>query len=166
MTETVAPSGDTTQDEAAVSRFIENFAQMFVEAGMPRIASRIIAALMTTDSGTMTAADLSELLRASPAAISGGIRYLVQVGLASRGREPGSRRDYYRVENNVWYQAMAQSGQLLVRWVTSLREGVEVVGSDTPAGLRFAESSEFFDFMRQELQLMMERWQERQASKG
>src|SRR5256885_1108722 len=45
-----------------------------VEAGMPRIASRIFVALVATDSGRLTAAELAEQLPASPAAISGGAR--------------------------------------------------------------------------------------------
>src|SRR3954451_24165897 len=94
-----------SRDPAAVSRYVERFAQVFVDAGMPRIASRIFVALVATDNSRLTAAELSEQLRASPAAISGGVRYLVQVGLVSREREPGSRRDHYRVDSDVWYQS-------------------------------------------------------------
>jgi DNA-binding transcriptional regulator GbsR (MarR family) len=151
------------RDPAAVSRFIERFAQVFVEAGMPRIASRIFVALTASDSGRLTAAELAEQLRASPAAISGGVRYLMQVSLVSREREPGSRRDHYRVENDVWYQAIAQRDQLLTRWTANLREGAQVLGEDTPAGARFAESVEFFEFMQKELELMLERWHEHRA---
>src|SRR5438067_9473989 len=95
---------DTTRDPAAVSRFIERFAQVLVESGMPRIASRIFIALVATDSGRLTAGELAEQLQASPAAVSGGVRYLAQVDLVSREREPGSRRDHYRVDEDIWYQ--------------------------------------------------------------
>ena len=82
-----ASKSTTARDPAVVSRFVERFAQVFVEAGMPRIASRIFVALVATDSGRLTAAELAEQLRASPAAISGGVRYLIQVDLVSRERE-------------------------------------------------------------------------------
>jgi DNA-binding transcriptional regulator GbsR (MarR family) len=158
-----ASKSTTARDPAVVSRFVERFAQVFVEAGMPRIASRIFVALVATDSGRLTAAELAEQLRASPAAISGGVRYLIQVDLVSREREPGSRRDHYRVDNDVWYHTIAQRDQLLARWTASLREGAEVLGDDTPAGARFAESVEFFEFMQKELNLMLQRWQEHRA---
>jgi DNA-binding transcriptional regulator GbsR (MarR family) len=154
---------EPTRDPAAISRFIERFAQVLVEAGMPRIASRIFIALEATDSGRLTSADLADQLRASPAAISGGVRYLVQVGLVSREREPGSRRDHYRVDNNVWYQTIAQRDKVLMRWTASLREGAEVLGDQTPAGARFAESVEFFEFLQKELQLISERWEKYRA---
>jgi DNA-binding transcriptional regulator GbsR (MarR family) len=155
---------DRARDPAAVSRFIERFAQVFVEAGMPRIASRIFIALVATDSGRLTAAELAEQLQASPAAISGGVRYLAQVNLITREREPGSRRDHYRVEDDVWYQTITQRDQLLKRWTDNLREGAEVLGSDTPAGSRLAESVEFFEFLQKELRQMTDRWQEHRAA--
>ena len=156
-------SKEPTRDPAAVAQFVERFAQVFVEAGMPRIASRIFIALVATDEGQLTAADLAEQLQASPAAISGGVRYLMQVNLVSRGRERGSRRDHYRVDNDVWYQTITQRDKLLERWTANLRDGAETLGPDTPAGARFAESAEFFEFMQHEVQLMLERWEKYRA---
>jgi hypothetical protein len=68
------------RDPEAVSRFVERFARQLVDAGLPRIAARIFAAILATDTSRLTAAELSAQLRASPAAISGGVRYLIQVG--------------------------------------------------------------------------------------
>jgi DNA-binding transcriptional regulator GbsR (MarR family) len=151
------------RDPAAVSRFVERFAHAFVDAGMPRIASRIFVALIATDTGRLTAAELASQLRASPAAISGGVRYLIHVNLVRREREPGSRRDHYVVDNDIWYQTFLQRDQLLARWTADLREGAEVLGEDTPAGGRFAESVEFFEFMQKELHQMLERWHDYRA---
>jgi DNA-binding transcriptional regulator GbsR (MarR family) len=163
MTETPASNHDTTRDPEAVSQFIERFAQAGVDAGMPRIASRIFVALQATDSGRLTAAELAEQLRASPAAISGGVRYLIQVNAVRRGREPGSRRDHYQVDNDVWYQTVTQRDQVMGRLTASLREGAEVLGAHTPAGARFAESVAFFEFLQKELRLIPERWEKYRA---
>jgi len=145
---------------AAVAVFVERFATVFVDAGMPRIASRIFVSLLATDSGRLTAAELSEHLQASPAAISGGVRYLIHVDMISRERDPGSRRDHYRVADDVWYETFTQRDKLLVRWISTTSEGVEVLGDDTPAGSRMAESVEFFAFMQKELQASLDRWRE------
>lgn len=45
-------------------------------------------------------AELATLLKVSPAAISGTVRYLSQVNLLSRESELGSRRDLYRVHDD------------------------------------------------------------------
>lgn len=166
MTEASTRRQDPTREPAAVSDFVERFAQVLVDAGMPRIASRIFVALLATDSGRLTAAELAERLHASPGAISGGVRYLTQVNMAIRGREPGSRRDHYRVDEDVWYQAITERDQLLARWAGSLREGAVVLGENTPAGARFAESVEFFEFLQRELALVSRRWDAYRAERS
>jgi DNA-binding transcriptional regulator GbsR (MarR family) len=146
-----------------VTRFIERFAAALIEAGMPRMASRAFSALLATDAGRMTAAELGEVLRVSPAAVSGAMRYLIQVNLASRERDPGSRRDVFRVHGDVWYEALMRRDQLLVRWEDTLREGIEVLGDDTPAGARMSETLAFFEFVGKELPELLERWRAHKA---
>ena len=128
--------------------------------------ARVFAALLATDSGRLTAAELAALLHVSAAAISGAVSYLVQVNLASREAEPGSRREHYRVHNETWYEAIARKDQVLDRCERSLREGIEVVGRDTPAGARIAETLAFFEFIQTELPAMLERWRVRKAELG
>ncbi|GAA3092083.1 hypothetical protein GCM10020254_41410 [Streptomyces goshikiensis] len=60
------------RNEEAVSRFVERFAAQLTEAGMQRMAARVFAQLLASDGGAMTSAELSEALRISPAAVSGG----------------------------------------------------------------------------------------------
>ena len=120
------------RDEAAVSRFTEDFASALVEMGVPRMPARVFAALLTSDSGRLTAAELAARLQASPAAVSGGVRYLIQVGLARREGEPGSRRHYYRVPDNCWDEVIGIRDRLMSRWTGVLRDGVGILGADTP----------------------------------
>ncbi|MFI6702822.1 GbsR/MarR family transcriptional regulator [Streptomyces sp. NPDC050509] len=148
-----------SRNPAAVSRFVERFAAVMTEAGMQRTASRVFAALIASDDASLTSAELSEQLGISPAAVSGAIRYLTQVGMAGRERDPGSRRDRYRIHNEVWYTTFAHRDTVLTRWESALREGTESLGRDTPAGARIAETAEFFEFLQEELMAMMERWQ-------
>jgi len=143
---------------ADVARFVERFAAALTEAGVPRMPARAFAALFATDTGRLTAAELAETLQASPAAISGAMRYLTQVDLASRQREPGSRRDLFQVHDDVWYEALVRRDRVLVRWEDALREGIGVLGTDSPAGARLAETLAFFEFVGTELPDLLERW--------
>jgi len=151
------------RDQQAVLRFVERFAGGLVDAGMARMPARVFAALLATDSGRLTAAELAELLQASPAAISGAVRYLIQLDMASRERELGSRRDSYSVRDDVWHEAIGRRDQLLTRWESNLREGLDALGSDTPAGARLAETLDFFEFVQKEMPAMMARWHEHRA---
>lgn len=146
------------RDPEAVSKFVEGFAAQLVEAGMQRMPSRVFAALLASDSGSLTAAELGERLRVSPAAVSGAVRYLAQQHMVSREREPGSRRERYRVSSNQWYEALTNRDAVLKRWEHALRDGVDSLGAATPAGRRLSETLAFFEFMEGEIALMMERW--------
>ncbi|WP_328749023.1 MarR family transcriptional regulator [Streptomyces sp. NBC_00285] len=146
------------RDQEAVSKFVESFAAQLVEAGMQRMPARVFAALLSSDEGTMSSAELGEQLRISPAAVSGAVRYLAQTHMVSREREPGSRRERYRVHGDQWYEALTNREAVLKRWEAALREGVASLGADTPAGRRMAETLAFFEFVEGEVAAMMERW--------
>ncbi|GAA1390389.1 MarR family transcriptional regulator [Kitasatospora putterlickiae] len=150
--------GQGAPDDGAVSGFVERFAAELAAAGVPRMPARIFACLMAEDSGVLTSAELSERLKISPAAVSGAMRYLTQVGLVSKEREPGSRRDRFRVLDDVWYESLTRRDEVLLRWVRVLREGETTVGPRSRAGERLAESADFFDFMIEELAGMLDRW--------
>ncbi|MGW1992527.1 GbsR/MarR family transcriptional regulator [Embleya sp. NPDC001921] len=150
------------RDEAEVTRYIERFASELADAGMQRMAARVFAALLAADSASMTSAELADALRISPAAVSSAIAYLSQVRMVHREREPGSRRDRYRLHDELWYETYGERDKLLSRFEVVLREGARSLGPDTPAGLRAQESADFFAFLQEEFAGVMERWRNRE----
>lgn len=145
-------------DEDAVARFVERFALALTDAGMPRMPSRVFARLLVAEDAKCTAAELAESLKISPAAVSGAVRYLNQVGMASRGRDPGERRDHYELASDLWYEIYGQRDRQFDSWIAIIEEGTVAVGPDSAAGRRLDESRRFLEFLRKELPLLMERW--------
>ncbi|MFJ5868606.1 GbsR/MarR family transcriptional regulator [Streptomyces parvus] len=158
MDERQADNGTDGDEAAAVSRFVERFAAQLVQAGMTRMPARVFAALLSSEQGALTSAELSGQLKVSPAAVSGAVRYLAQVNLVGREREPGSRRERYRVQGDQWYDALLERDAFLRNWQTTMREGVEQFGLDTPQGRRINDTLEFFLFLEKELGSLMQRW--------
>lgn len=158
-------SGQATagRDAEAVSRWVEDFVFALIQMGFPRMPARVFVALITTDSGRLTAAELSDALQASAAAVSGAVRYLIQLGLIRREGEPGSRRHYYRVPDNWWDDLLSARDSLMGRWTAVMREGAGILGTATPAGARIAESARYFEFLATEVPQVMRRWRERKA---
>jgi DNA-binding transcriptional regulator GbsR (MarR family) len=154
----------TETDREAVRRFVERFAAVLVEAGIPRMPARVFAALFATDNGSLTAEELASRLQASPAAVSGGVRYLTGVGMISREGVPGSRRHHYRVPDGVWDEVVSGRDRVLARWTAVLKEGIDVVGRDTPAGERLSDSVQYFEFVSAELPMVLARWREHKAA--
>ncbi|TYB69252.1 MarR family transcriptional regulator [Nonomuraea sp. PA05] len=148
----------TRADEGAIAGFRERFAQIMVESGMPRMAARVYAALLVTDSGRLSAAELADRLGAGAPAISGAVKYLVQVRLVERGREPGTRHDFCRIHEHTWSEFISQSDPTLVRIEAGSGEGTALLGLDSPAGRRLDETRRFFAFMREEIKESMAKW--------
>lgn len=159
---TQAPTDDSAdqgpgRDETAVSQFVERFSSVLVEAGWPRMPARAFVTLLASETAALTAADLAERLRVSPAAISGAVRFLLQLDLVSRDREPGSRRDLFRVDDDVWYHVVSRRLNSVARWGDQLNAGIAAVGADTRAASRLAEMSDLFEFLRAEIPAAMDR---------
>ena len=158
----------TLDDRApgATTHFVERFASVMTHSGMPRMASRVFAVLLAEDSGASTAAHLGEVLQASPAAISGAVRYLLQTRLISKEKRPGERQDTYQLYGGGWYELLYNRGPETKRWAEVARDGVDAVGPASPAGRRLADTADFFDFLAEEMGGLLDRWRARQNPGG
>ncbi|WP_246009636.1 GbsR/MarR family transcriptional regulator [Actinokineospora cianjurensis] len=144
--------------EDPLAHYVERFALLLSDAGMPRMPSRVFTRLLVTDSGKATATELAQALQVSPAAISGAVRYLEHVGMVTRGRDPGQRRDHYAVPDEAWFEAIMNRDKVLAAWSSAMADGAEMLGADSPAGRRMATSQRFFEFLRREMDELTERW--------
>ena len=158
-------AGRSERDPAAVRQFIERFTAILVQAGFPRTPARIFVALLTADSSSMTAAELGDLLQASPASVSGGARYLLQVGLITAEGEPGSRRQHYRMSVHVWQDMVSLRDRQFARWAVELQDGVQILGPASPAGERMAETIRYFEFISVEMAGLLARWKQQESGR-
>jgi predicted transcriptional regulator len=154
-----APSEEVSRDQAAVRAFIERFTTQLSQAGFPRTPARIFVALLTSDASRLSAAELGDLLQISAASVSGGVRYLLQVGLVTAEGEPGSRRLHYRMSTAIWQDVVRLRDRQFAAWAEELRQGVDVLGRTSPAGARLAETVRYFEFISREMAGLLARWQ-------
>jgi DNA-binding transcriptional regulator GbsR (MarR family) len=152
-------------NEEAARRFVEDFALVLTNAGFPRMASRVFSALLATQRGSLTATEIAEALQVSPAAVSGAVRYLMQVGMVNKGRQPGQRVDHYLIGDDLWYESIGQTDMIYRRLADNLDRGIEALGEDTPAGQRLRETRDFFLFLAKELPILVERWREQREAR-
>jgi predicted transcriptional regulator len=155
------PTGELAPEAAA---FVERLASDLMEAGMQRMGSRVFACLMVSEEDALTAAELAQRLQVSPAAVSGAVRYLAQVHLLSRERQPGSRRERYRLYQNTLYESLVNRDAVLKRWAQTLEAGMDVVPDGSAAHHRLAEMGEFLVFLESEMMGMLDRWRAHQAA--
>jgi DNA-binding transcriptional regulator GbsR (MarR family) len=152
------------RDEQAVRQFIERFAAVLAQAGVPPMPARVFVALLTADAPRLAAADIAGILQVSPAAVSGAVRYLLPIGLVTRETQPGSRRYWYRTPRDVWIEVSRLQDQVMSRWSQTLRDGLELIGPDSLASERIRDSIMYFDFVQKELPMVFSRWEEYRAT--
>jgi DNA-binding transcriptional regulator GbsR (MarR family) len=127
----------------AVRLFEERFADLLCQMGVPRMAARVLTCLYTTDSGSLTAAELVQRLRVSPASISKAVAYLVGLELVGRERDPGHRYERYAIGDDVWARAWSASARKNATWADIAQRGTEIFDPATPAGARLAQMTQF-----------------------
>ncbi|GAB2608700.1 GbsR/MarR family transcriptional regulator [Kribbella endophytica] len=149
------------RDDEAVQRYAEGFGNLLADTGWPRMSARVFAAILASEDGRMTSAELCEQLQASPAAVSGAVRYLLQMRLASREREPGSRRDVYVVQDNFWYESMMRQDRFLPRWEDILGQLIKVLEPGSDSHRRVSSTLGFLEFIQEEVDGISERWVKR-----
>ncbi|MGW1339648.1 MarR family transcriptional regulator [Kribbella sp. NPDC002412] len=142
------PAGPDTSpadgDRAVVQDFAERFAAMMVDGGVPRMAARVLAQLYTADSSSLTASELVQVLRVSPASVSKAVGYLEQVGMIHREPDPRRRLQHYIIAEDVWVHAWKVSARTNLNWAETAAEGAELLGPESPAGVRLGKMADFF----------------------
>ncbi|WP_433202745.1 GbsR/MarR family transcriptional regulator [Nocardia sp. CA-107356] len=158
-----APQPTTAESERARA-FVERLGGAMAASGVPQMAARVLAQMLISEKGVMTSAELADALQVSQPSISGAVRFLAQIGFVSRERVPRTRKDQYRIRDNVWETVLTLRNDSLDAWKTNLKYGVDTFGADTPTGRRLTEAVDFFDFVQQDMHGLIARWREHQRN--
>ncbi|WP_405805908.1 helix-turn-helix domain-containing protein [Streptomyces sp. NBC_00210] len=141
-----APAQAHGRDDEAVREYEEMFTTILMQSGLPKMMARVLTCLYITDAGSLTASELVQRLQVSPASISKAITALESMTLIRR--EPGERRrERYVVDDDIWYQSMIDSARSNAQLAEAARQGVGILGRDTPAAARLENVARFLDFV-------------------
>jgi DNA-binding transcriptional regulator GbsR (MarR family) len=140
----------------AVERAGALLAAELAAQGFPRMPARVIMALTVSPEGALTSAELSAQLEASPAAISGAVRYLQTIGFVRASTVPGTRKHVYALPPIPWYAATLTQDRY-----GHIVEVLDAALAELPEGGprdRINEMSEFFRFLQAEMPRLWARW--------
>ncbi|MEV6978759.1 helix-turn-helix domain-containing protein [Kitasatospora sp. NPDC093806] len=163
---TAVPDDGYGRDPQAVREFTESFTALLAQSGLPKMEARVLACLYTSDAGALTAADLVQRLRVSPASISHAVGFLEQQGLLRRERTPGERRERYVTDDDIWLKSLAGAVQTNGILAEMARRGAEVLGTGTPAGARFESSTELFLMIGESMGKLLEQCRQHLATRS
>lgn len=138
-------------------QFVERAGLVLEMLGMPRVAGRVLGALLTAPPRGATAAELAERLQASRAGLSTALRHLTMMGLVERVPNPGERADRYRVRPNAWATLTEQGNRKLQLLHDLAQDGLRALpeGAD-PGALR--EMEQFYALWLRLFPSVLEEW--------
>jgi DNA-binding transcriptional regulator GbsR (MarR family) len=153
-------SGIKMEDHQPIEEihFIEDIGLYFEQMGLPRMAGRILGALLISDPPSQSITDLGERLHASKSSISIMARLLMERGLIERVASPVPRRDYYRFKPGGWIIYMRQWLGLMAGLHQITERGMQLM-ADKSLLLqeRLQEAHDLFSNIEQEFPAILEK---------
>ena len=154
------PATRVTSPMKDMHEYVESFGLYWEEAGLPRMAGRILSWLLICDPPHQTMHELTEALQASKSSISTGTRMLIQMGIIERLSMMGQRRDHYRVVPDSWSHIMEEKAKKQFTELRRLSErGLALLERASPARRqRLEEMRDYYVFMEREFPLILDHW--------
>jgi DNA-binding transcriptional ArsR family regulator len=147
---------DSGRDPEAVRKYQDWLTAVLVEMGLSRMTASVLTCLAVTDSGSLTAAELVQRLRVSPASISKAVSYLEEQGLVRRERS--ERRERYIFDDDAWLRAWMVSARTNAMLAGAALQGADILGQTTPAGARMAQMGNFLRLVGDDMIRAAEHW--------
>ena len=149
-------------DSDRLRQFIENTADLMEEHGLPRMAGRVIGALMICTPPYLDHDELAEQLQASKGSISMSTQLLMRLSIVERISLPGHRRHYYQLRGRLWKDLLSISAEHILRHLKLVEDGLALLESEPVAAkMRLIELQVFSDFILESLPEMAKRWEQR-----
>jgi DNA-binding transcriptional regulator GbsR (MarR family) len=149
---------DEQREAGDVARFIREVGADLANQGFPRMPALVLLALMASESGRMTSAELSAELGVSAAAVSGAVKYLQLVGFIRILTERGGRKHLYSIADTPWYTASLRAAPRFHENEARMRAAAKALATRPGARARIEELADFYAFMGERLPALLEEW--------
>jgi hypothetical protein len=144
-------------------RFVEEIGLIFDSLHLPRMAGRVLGAILLGPADGLTASELAETLQASKGSISGMTQLLIHYRFIDRTVRTGERRDRFIIRSGAWARMILWRLELLQRLQELAGDGLELLGPDGNTE-PLEEVRDMYAFMERELPLLFDRWDEERAA--
>jgi hypothetical protein len=140
--------------------FIERMGLAIERLGLTRTFGRLFGLLMVAER-PLSLDEMVDRLHVSKASVSTNARDCEELGLARRVGVRGDRKDYYEIAPGAFESVMAKRVGAIHAMAGLAAEGLQAVG-DAPsvARDRLTEMLDFYLFMGEQIEELLERWRE------
>jgi DNA-binding transcriptional regulator GbsR (MarR family) len=141
-------------------QFIERTGLAVERLGMTRTFGRLFGLLLVAE-GPLSLDQMAERLHVSKASVSTNARACEELGLARQVGLRGDRKDYYEIAPRAFENVMGKRVAAIHGMAGLAAEGLEAVGDESSAARdRLTEMLDFYSFMGEQIEGLLERWRE------
>ncbi len=160
-----AAAQEQPQLSPGMLEFIESMGRYFEQYGISRIGGRILG-LLTVAERPLSLDEIATQLQVSRASVSTNLRLATASDLAELVTFPGDRRDYYRMIDDAWGQALRAEVKAFPPLRRIAEHGLAALSpDDTRARAQLEEMIAFCDFAAEEWGGLLDRWQARREAR-
>ncbi|MCP4547453.1 MAG: MarR family transcriptional regulator [bacterium] len=143
-------------------QFVQDFGEAYSTFGLPRLMGHIVGLLLFKGEA-LSLDEITVELKVSKGPVSQITRRLRENGLLEKQWVPGSRKDYYRVESDIFGKAFANQMRLFEQnLVLAQKYSTARIGDDEeiPEAFteRIAEMTRFYTMMSRHMTAFMKEW--------
>ncbi len=144
--------------------FIEDFGSAYKAFGLSRLMGHIVG-LLLFEEGPLSLDEIAEKLHVSKGPVSQITRKLSDNGLIRKVWVPGSRRDHYQAEDEIFGRAFSRQAELFsqnLKLATRYLDRCDRAGGDVPEHFRerAEEMFRFYSLMQKHFEAFLAEWGE------
>lgn len=147
-------------------QYIERMGIFFEREGLPRMAGRVFALLLTDERETLSTANILELLHASRGSVSTMTRFLMHRGMIEKTGRPGERQDYFQIKADALNTMFSERLRIVHEFKSVIREGLDYAKPGSASFLMIQELEGFYDWFERRLPDLWKEWEAERKSRG
>lgn len=149
-------------DSKRARQYVEDSADLMEEHGLPRMAGRVIGALLICVPPHLSHDDLADQLQASKGSISMTTQLLLRLNIVERISLPGHRRHYYQLKKDLWNELLSTRAEHIQKHLRIVDGGLALLENESiEAKMRLVELQVLSDFILETLPEVADRWERR-----
>jgi hypothetical protein len=150
--------GPSGAEASGLTDLVEAIAQYYVASGVPLIAGRVIGWLLVCDPPEQAAAEIATAVEASRSSLSTNLKLLIGYRLVKKVSLRGQRGARYRIDGDLWVDAIQAEFARLDRFRVLARRGMTLLRPDSPRAERLRSIDDFYGWLDDEMQPVFDRW--------
>jgi DNA-binding transcriptional ArsR family regulator len=150
--------GPSAAEAPGLTDLVDAIAQYYATSGVPPIAGRVIGWLLVCDPPAQAAAEIATAVGASLSSVSTNLKLLTGYGLVRKVSLRGQREALYRIDGDLWVDALQAEFTRLGRFRVLACRGLALIGPDGPRADRLRSIDGFYGWLEDEMRPVFDRW--------